>query len=51
MIICSAGVPSIATSNQVISWLTEMESLRKLLPEVSGLPLIVEIESEPISCS
>jgi hypothetical protein len=37
---------SIPTSNQIISWLNEMESLRKLLPEVSGLPLIWEIESQ-----
>ena len=37
---------SIPTSNQIISWLKEMESFRKLLPEVSGLPPVMGIESE-----
>ena len=32
---------SIPTSNQIVSWLKEMESLRKLLSEVSDSPLIV----------
>src|SRR5688500_6042630 len=32
---------SIPTSNQIISWLKEIESLRKLLPEDSGLHLVV----------
>ena len=41
----SSGDPSLAsqsipTSNQIISWLKEMEGLRKLLPEASGLPLV-----------
>jgi eukaryotic-like serine/threonine-protein kinase len=31
---------SIPTSNQIISWLKEMESLRKLLPERSDLPQV-----------
>ena len=28
---------SIPTSNQIISWLKEIESIRKLLPALSGL--------------
>jgi hypothetical protein len=32
---------SIPISNQIISWLKDMESLRKLLPEVSGLALVI----------
>jgi len=32
---------SIPTSNQVFSWLKEMDSLRKLLPGVSSLPVLV----------
>jgi hypothetical protein len=32
---------SIPTSNQILSWLKELESLPKVLPEVSGLPLAV----------
>jgi len=44
----SLASQSIPTSNQIISWLKEIESLRKLLPRVSGLPQVVEIESDPI---
>ncbi len=32
---------SIPTSNQIISWLGEMASLRKVLPKVSGLPPVM----------
>ena len=34
--VCVAS-QSIPSWNRIISWLKEMESLRKLLPEVSGL--------------
>lgn len=32
---------SIPTWNQIISWLQEIESLRELLPELSGWPMVV----------
>lgn len=35
------ALQSIPTLNQIISSLKEMETLRKLLPEVSALPLVV----------
>jgi hypothetical protein len=34
----SQNIPS---WNRIVSWLLEMESLRKMLPEDSGSPLIV----------
>ena len=37
----SLASQSIPTSNQIISWLKEIETLRKVLPEVSGLPLVM----------
>ena len=38
--VCLAS-QSIPTSNQILSWLKGIEGLRKLLPEVSGLPLVM----------